>query len=323
MKKRLVVFFIILIGLISGIYGFYQSNLTPVSADNKVQSFVINQGEGIDVIGERLEKTGLIHNKWVFMFTAYRLGIQSNIKAGLFRLSAASNTTEILQALTKGGSQDYWLKIIGGFRVEQVAATLPSELDVSSIEFINQTADLEGYLFPDSYLIPQYYELPQVLEIIKKNFDKKLTQAKADATNTDMSDSEIITFASIIEREARTLNSKQEVAGILQNRLDSGMPIQVDASVQYARDSKFKKQPKYDYWQPVKPIDLDINSVFNTYKNPGLPPSPICNPGYDSIFAALHPIKSENKYYITGNDNQMHYAQTFEQHKVNIVKYLK
>jgi len=96
--------------------------------------------------------------------------------------------------------------------------------------------------------------------------------------------------------------------------------LQVDASVQYARDTKTK--PK-EYWQPVAKSDLSIVSPFNTYKNPGLPPAPICSPGYNSIYAAFHPISSNYLYYITGNDNLMHYATTLDEHNANIAKYLK
>jgi UPF0755 protein len=98
------------------------------------------------------------------------------------------------------------------------------------------------------------------------------------------------------------------------------MPIQSDVTVQYARDSKRKP---VKYWEDLAAADISIISPFNTYKNRGLPPSPICNPGYDSIYAAFHPTESDYIYYLTGNDNQMHYATTLEEHNTNIAKYLK
>ena len=100
------------------------------------------------------------------------------------------------------------------------------------------------------------------------------------------------------------------------------MPLQVDASVQYARDSRSKNLAKY--WQPVTRDDLkQIDSDYNTYLYPKLPPGPICNPGYDSIYAVYHPTDSDYLYYITGNDNQMHYAKTLDQHNQNIANYLR
>ena len=98
------------------------------------------------------------------------------------------------------------------------------------------------------------------------------------------------------------------------------MPLQVDASVQYARDSKIIPT---EYWKPLVKTSLSIISPFNTYKNRGLPPKPICNPSYNALYAAFHPIESNYLYYITGNDNQMHYATNLDQHNANIAKYLK
>jgi len=99
------------------------------------------------------------------------------------------------------------------------------------------------------------------------------------------------------------------------------MALQLDATVQYARDSQNKNIK--DYWQPISKSDLSINSSYNTYKNPGLPPKPICNPSYNSLFAAFHPTDSDYFYYITGNDSLMHYAKTLSEHNTNIAKYLK
>ena len=238
------------------------------------------------------------------------MGLNKKIQAGTFKLSPSLSTPEVVAKLSKGGVTDYWLKIIDGTRVEENILSFPEGTSL---------VGKEGYLFPDSYLIPQNYTADQIFEIIKSNFDQKFTEAKINTTNTKMTDKQILIFASIIEREARTLKSKQEVSGVLLNRLEIDMALQVDASVQYARDSKNKPA---DYWKQLNSADLSIVSPFNTYQNKGLPPSPICNPGYDSIYAAFHPIKSNYLYYITGNDNQMHYAATLEEHDSNIAKYL-
>ena len=146
-----------------------------------------------------------------------------------------------------------------------------------------------------------------------------ISEAKINSS-TSLTDTQIIILASILEREARTLETKQHIAGILLNRLSINMALQIDATIQYARDSRIK--PKV-YWTPVTSADLEIKSPYNTYHNPGLPPGPICNPGYESIYAAFHPINSDYMYYITGHDNQMHYAKTFAEHTANIAKYLK
>lgn len=282
--------------------------------------FVINNGDSLVNISQKLKSKSLVRDSNTFLFYAYFLGLNKKIQAGTFRLSPSLSTSEIIAKLSKGGVADYWLTIIGGTRIEEIASLFPDDVSFTKQEFLAQVRSKEGSLFPDSYLIPQYYNIDQILEIIQSNFDKKFTEAKADATNTTMTDKQILTLASIIEREARTLKSKQGVSGVLLNRLNINMALQVDASVQYARDSKTNPS---GYWKDLDSSDISNISPYNTYKNIGLPPGPICNPGYDSIYAAFHPIESDYLYYITGNDNKMHYATTLEEHNFNIDKYLK
>lgn len=305
--KRLFLFILFIIISVVGSVVFFVYNLKPVSADTSIKNLVINQGDGIKTISLQLQNNHLIRNPYVFIAAAYLSGLDTRLQAGLFKLSPSLSTTEIITKLSQGGNHDYWLKIIEGQRLAEL-----------SIRFDNS---LEGYLFPDSYLIPSDYQTTQIYqEIIKKNFDRKINEAKIDATNTKMSESEIITLASLLEREGRTLKTRQTIAGILLNRLSINMALQVDATIQYARDSQLSTK---DFWQPVNKSDLTIKSEYNTYLNPGLPPGPICNPGYDALYAAYHPIDSDYLYYITGTDNQMHYATTLTDHNSNIAKYLK
>jgi UPF0755 protein len=304
MKKILAIITIVVIFVII----FFYLQLQPVSTDTSTQNFVINQGESLSTIAQRLEQNHFIHNRWVFILIAYKSGLSQKLQAGLFKLSPSQSTSEIVAKLAQGGNTDYWLKIVDGQRLAEL-----------SIHFDDS---LEGYIFPDSYLVPEGYLPPQIYtDIIKKNFDKKLASAKVDSTNNDLSDAQAVTLASILEREARTLPSKQMVAGILLNRLKIGMALQLDTTVEYARDSKIP-HPKV-YWQPASAADVHVVSVYNTYLHPGLPPGPICNPGADSLYAAFHPTLSDYTYYLTGNDNLMHYATTLAAHNANIAKYLK
>lgn len=282
---------------------FYFYLLSPVKPQSLEKEFVVNQGDGISEIATRLEQNQFIRNKYAFMVTAYLSNLHKKLQAGNFYLSPSFSTQKIVLLLAEAKPAEYWFKIIDGQRIEELSIRFPKES--------------EGYLFPDSYKIPNDYTPDQILEIIKNNFNKKFLEVKVDSS---FSDQEVVTLASLIEREARTLESKKMVSGILHNRLKIGMALQIDATVQYARDSV--RKPK-EYWLPLSVSDLDINSPFNTYKNAGLPPSPICNPGLNSLIAAFNPTPSEYLFYITGNDNQMHYAKTLEEHNVNIAKYLK
>jgi UPF0755 protein len=305
MKKFLVLtLFVLVLVIVSG-YIFVSTNLQPVSTTQDLKQFVINPGDSASTIAVRLQKNHLIRDKNVFMLMAYYLKLNSQLQSGLFKLSPSMSAIDVAKTLTSGGSHDYWLKIIEGQRIAEIEPLFDSSL--------------EGYIFPDSYLIPKDYSDDQILGIISTNFKKKYQQAAKDSTVT-LTEKEIVTIASLIEREARTLASKQMVSGILHNRLEAKMALQIDATAQYIRDTRQKPDK---YWLPATTKDLDAVSPYNTYLHPGLPPGPICNPGYDSLYAALHPAASDYVYYITGNDHKMHYAKSLDEHNQNINLYLK
>lgn len=311
MRRVIIVITLSLFLIIAGIFIYLKNNSAPVSSDSANIMFVINSGDGLVDVSKKLKSQNLIRNQYSFLFYTYYLGLNKKIQSGTYRINASLSTQEIITKFSKGGVADYWLKIIEGTRVEENADSFPEGTDFTG---------KEGYLFPDSYLIPTYYTADQIFDVIQQNFDKKFAQAKEGATNTNMTDKQIVVLASIIEHEARTLKVKQGVAGVLINRLNINMPLQSDVTVQYARDTQNKPDK---YWVDLDAADISIVSPFNTYKNTGLPPSPICNPGYDSLYAAFHPTESNYLYYLTGNDNQMHYASTLDEHNTNIEKYLK
>lgn len=278
----------------------------PFSSDTSLKAFVINQGESVVDIGNRLGKNRFIKSPLVFVFWSAISGQKNNIKAGKFEISASWDVKTMISKLTSGGSHDYWFKIIPGQRLEEFA---DNDLQSAAV-------DREGYLFPDSYLIPDYFTPAQIVTLITKNFDQKIKTLNISSQSL----SETVTLASLLEREAKTRFDKQKVAAVIKNRLKIGMPLQVDAAVQYGRDTITKPTK---YWLPLTKSDLQINSPFNTYQNRGLPPSPICNPGYDSLFAATNPASSGLLYYISGSDGVMHFAATLADHNANVAKYLK
>lgn len=320
MKKFLIVLAVFFLIIISSSFLFVSSNITPISTDVKNKIFVVNQGDGVEAISQNLQKNGFIKNKYAFLIYSFATRQNKKLQSGTFRLSQSLSVPEIIKKLSSGGVSDYWLKIIDGSRVEEVSELFPSGLSFTSQDFLAKYKSKEGYFFPDSYLIPSYYDLTQTVEVVNQNFAKKLLAAKENSTSSLIEEDNII-LASLLEREGKTLESKQIIAGIITNRLNLGMPLQIDATVQYARDSQNKNISSY--WQPLLKSDLQINSSYNTYKNQGLPPRPICNPGYNSLFAAFHPTETDYLYYITGNDGKMYYGKTLDEHNSNIAKYLK
>lgn len=304
MKWRHLLVSLGLILILSAVALFYLS--LPFSSDTSLKAFVINQGESVVDIGNRLGKNRFIKSPLVFILWSALSGQKNKIKAGKFEISASWNVGTMISKLTSGGSHDYWFKIIPGQRLEEFAKD----------DLLSAAAGKEGYLFPDSYLIPDYFTPDEIVALITKNFDQKIKSLNISSQSL----SETVTLASLLEREAKTRLDKQKVAAVIKNRLKIGMALQVDAAVQYGRDSITKPAK---YWLSLTKADLQINSPFNTYQNRGLPPSPICNPGLDSLFAAQNPTPSDNLYYISGSDGLMHFAATLADHNANIAKYLK
>jgi len=300
-KKIFKFFLISVVVVLVAFFASYKYFSLPVSSDSQTQDFVVNQGDSLRQIAKRLELNGLVKNQYFFILHAYRVGLNSRLQAGQFRLSPSLSLSQVVSQLSKGGSFDFWYTIIPGQRLEEFA------LDP---EFETLARPSEGMLFPDKYLIPQTYSNQQIIDLILKNYQTKFPNLKY----------EDLILASLIEREAKTFESKKMISGILKNRLDRNMALQVDATVQYARDSQSKPEK---YWTPVSSANLQIKSAYNTYQNPGLPPSPICNPGPDSINAALNPTDSDYLFYITGNDGQMYYAVNLAEHNQNIANHLR
>lgn len=315
MKK----FFLLPLIFIFFVFAFFWVNISPPGHDSSPVTFVINQGDGLSSIATRLQKNNLIRQRHVFIAYSYFLGLNKSLQMGGFKLSSSLSTRQVIDKLSQGGSHDFWLKIQEGWRLEEIALNLPRQVSFTPTDFLSVVSGQEGYIFPDSYLVPSDYGLDQLLDLISKNFDKKFSQAKQSYA-TDLDDYQTLILASLLEREAKSDQSRRMVAGILLNRFNIGMGLQVDATVQYARDSR---QSPQKYWLPPTSTDLKINSPYNTYQNRGLPPTPICNPGLNSLTAAFHPTDSDYLYYLTGNDGQMYYAKTYAGHQQNIKNHLR
>jgi UPF0755 protein len=306
---------------LGGIF-WWQNGLSPVDPKNKEKiTFVIPKGRPISQIAEDLEKEHLIRNAFHFKVMTYLSGTTKRIQAGSHQLSPSMTSSEIAEALTKG-TNDQWVTIVEGLRQEQIGELLTTKgfaIDPKVWQQTVKSRKLEGRLFPDSYLFPAGADQETILGIIGKNFEKKvLTGLKEDLSKSRLSLEEILTMASIVEREARGDEDRKIVAGILLKRWQNSWPLQVDATIQYAVAS-----PK-DWWpKTLTPNHLSTKSPYNTYLYKELPPGPICNPGLSSIKAVLNPKATSYWFYISAPDGTMHYAQTDEQHADNIQKYLR
>lgn len=318
MKNFLIAFTTLVLAAIVSFLVFLHLSSSVSKKDNH-QAFVINKGDGFNLITDRLKQSGFIRNGTVFKINAYLLGLHSKLRAGTFNLSKNMNNTDIIRLLTTGGSDDNWIQLLEGWRNEEIAAYLDENSFYSGKSFLFLTEGKQGYIFPDTYSVPKNKDIEFFIDKTLKNFDQKYQQASQNSSS-DLNQAQIMTLASLLEREANNLEAKKMVAGIIYNRLSIDMALQIDATVQYALESL---NPPRKYWQPISKADLSINHPYNTYQKPGLPPGPICNPSYNAILAALNPTDSDFIYYITGTDGQMYYAETLDEHNQNIAKYLR
>jgi len=319
MKKSQIFFLIIFLFALFSYLFFKQGSLPFNKNDKSTKIFVIAPGQPLQKIIDNLQKEDLIRSKIVFYLIVKQLKIDKKIQAGDFRLSPSMNAYEIAQTLTHG-TLDVWVTLIEGTRKEEMAEVLNKKVNISELEFIRLAK--EGYLFPDTYLIPKNADAQMVVNILENNFNQKFTkQMEEKGKNKSLTKEQIVILASLLEREAKNFKDKKIIAGILLKRLKADWPLQIDATVQYA----LGYQPKEKSWwkKNLTSQDLEIDSPYNTYKNKGLPPTPISNPGLDSLTAVVEAeVETPYWYYLSDKKGVVHYAKTLEEHNLNIEKYL-
>ncbi|HLL61183.1 MAG TPA: endolytic transglycosylase MltG [Candidatus Nitrosocosmicus sp.] len=318
--KKLLTLFIFLIIIFGSLFLYYQEGSLPVNKKAKDTAiFVIRPGEAVPEIAKNLENENLIRNKVVFYWTVKRLGIDNKIQAGDFRLSQSMSAEEIAKNLTQG-TLDEWVTIIEGLRKEEVAQIMSQKFEIPEVEF-TQLAE-EGYLYPDTYLIPRQASSGAIISLLKNTFYQKYDKdLQAKATKKGLTEKEVVTLASLVEREAFETDI-QGVANVLYKRLKIDMPLQVDATVQYALG--YQVQEKRWWKRSTTFEDLEIDSPYNTYKNKGLPPGPISSPGIDALKAVVNADESTPyTFYIHDKNGAIHYARTLDEHNANIKKYLE
>ncbi|HEX7456687.1 MAG TPA: endolytic transglycosylase MltG [Candidatus Nanoarchaeia archaeon] len=292
--------------------------LDPVGSVGKEKIFVIKKGEGTSSFSQRLQEENLIRSSFIFRVHLKLSGLDKKIQAGSFKLFPNQSVKEMALSLTTG-RLDKWATFVEGLRKEQVAEILAENFRIDKKEFLNRA--VEGQLFPDTYLIPVSADSEKILTIFKDNFEKKFEEnLKKETSAKNFSEKEVLILASIIERETKTDEERPMIAGILIKRWREGMAVAADATTQYALG--YSKEEKTWWRKNLTEEDINIDNPYNTRKNIGLPPGPICSPGLASIEAVLEPTQSPYYFYLHDKSGKVHYAKTFEEHQQNIAKYL-
>ena len=276
---------------------------------------VIEKGETLSSTTALLKEKGVIKSEFLFKSFSYIFG-GGKIMAGDYYFTDYQNILKIVFRFKNGEYNLTPIKVLitEGSNTKEMAEILAKKLPSFDKKlFLEISSIKEGYLFPDTYLFLPDQKVEDIVSVMENTFTKRLESIKIKITAFNKPLSDIIKMASILEGEARTTETRRIIAGILWKRILLGMPLQVDASFKYinGKDS-FNLTTE----------DLKIDSPYNSYIHKGLPPTPISNPGLDSIISAVTPIKTSYLYFLSDKDGNMHYSATYEEHLANKEKYL-
>lgn len=319
----------------------------PVSHEVAAKLFVISNGDGARDIAESLARGGLIRSKAYFLFTVWSRGDQKSFKVGSYELSPSMSTREIEKLLAEGKalSNEREVTILEGWTIRDIADYLVKEGVISdnvglyaevghsatikpsgtrgdwwaemypSLSSKPTHVSLEGYLFPDTYRIYVDGDAAALVRRMLTNFETKFSpELRAEAAAKGRSVHQIVTMASIIEREVRGDEDRALVSDIFWRRVAAGRGLEADSTVNYVIGGSSAS---------VSLKDTKIDSPWNTYKYRGLPPGPIGNPGLSAILAALRPKANPYWYFLTDKEGNVHYGKTLAEHNANKAKYLR
>ncbi|XID95464.1 endolytic transglycosylase MltG [Paenibacillaceae bacterium WGS1546] len=344
-KPRVLLWsFLIAFGLVVAVAGsalFYVWNgLRPTAASSTPVKITISSGMRAQKVAELLEEQGLIRSAFLFSTWLRIEGEGSRFQAGEYELTPGMTREELVAKLNKGDTvavETLKFTIPEGFTVQQIADRLAERAGIDKTKFMEAANDpqqwtgsiwtralsqennlrypLEGYLFPDTYEMKAGSTETEIINRMLSELDRKLDALPedwlVDLEERGLTVHQLLTIASLIEREVVVDEERALVSGIIDNRLRIKMPLQIDATVQYLLDEQKDR---------LLEADLQVDSPYNTYKNPELPPGPIASPSFKSIEAALYPEKSDYLYYVTKKDgtNTHLFAETYSQHQKNI-----
>lgn len=323
------IFFFILIFLV-----WFGCILLAGNKTQAPQTFVVSKGQGVNTISQNLSTAKLIRSKFVFETWLWAKGDEGKIVAGVYILPGHVSIRQLVNILLLGPeSSQRSLTFLEGWDRSDMKSYLDKQglagqsfLDLTKkqtaweddYDFLSDapvSASLEGYLFPDTYYIDDQTTTETIIRKTLNNFDKKVSEdlrrAIAQQGKTIF---EVITLASIIEKEVPQSADKKMIADIFLKRLDANIGLQSDATINFIT-GKGLVQPTAE--------DLKIDSPYNTYKHRGLPPGPISNPGLDSIKAVISPTSNPYYYFLTTKEGKVIYARTYEEHLANKKKYLQ
>ena len=326
-------------------YNYVSSALEPMDPEsNKKIEVEIPMGSGITLISSILEEKGIVKDARIFKYYT-KFKNESAFQAGNYSLTKSMTLDEIIESLKTGRvyrEPVFTMTVPEGLTLDQIAKIVEKNTPHSAEQFMKKATDaafieqlmveypvlltedilneniryaLEGYLYPATY--PFFEEKPSIEEVIKAmltSMDKIVSEYTNVLAEKEMSVHEFLTFASLLEEEATAKTDRETIASVFYNRIEIDMPLQTDPTVLYALGSH-KERVLYE--------DLEVQNPYNTYQNVGLPPGPIAGAGKSSIEATLNPSQTDYLYFLADKEGTNHFAKSYDEHLVNIEKYLR
>ncbi len=307
---------------------------TPASG---VANVTIKDGEAAGKIGQDLQSAGVIQSATLFRVLVALMGQEDQLQAGDYEFDKGMTTLATIDRIHNGITAPLMVTIPEGLRVEEIAALLDAKGVVSKADFMKAVADrraeavvagdtsgtLDGYLFPATYGFSREVTADEAVQKMLDAFNEQvLPVVEPELAATGLTLDQVLTLASIVEREAVKPEERPLIASVYINRLNIGMPLEADPTVQYALGNDPQNVEAFGYWKTeLSADDLKVDSPYNTYVNNGLPPGPIACPGLDSIRAVLHPAQTNYLYFVAKGDGSHVFAETLEEHLRNVQLY--
>lgn len=320
---------VVLVGGGAG-YVFYQRvNQVFRGYESESQLVDIPAGASTRIIGERLVAAGVVRSDLTFRMALWATGDARRLKAGAYRFDRPMTATEVVSKVARGEVDLIPITFPEGLTVAEMgkvfessglgtaAAFVQAAGDATAVREIDPGANnLEGYLFPDTYNVPRHTDAAQLTRAMTDRVLRVLTPELRQAADArGLSVRQLVTLASIVEKETGRAEERPLIASVYSNRLKVGMPMQCDPTVIYA----LLLAGRYD--GNLRRNDLMFDSPYNTYRYPGLPPGPIAAPGKDALEAAAHPAESDFIYFVSRNDGSHEFARTLDEHNRNVQKF--
>lgn len=301
---------------------------TP-SNTKEYKEILIQPGSSYRAAATLLEDRGIITNKEYFILLGRLMGLDKSIRAGFYSLNTAMRPMQVLDIIGSGRIIEYQVVFPEGHTIQKAAEILDNAGLVNKYDFLRLATDpdyvrglglnadtLEGYLFPATYYFPKGISADGIIRrLVSKYKEVMNSDLKARAAQLGMSEHQVVTLASLIEREAMIDSERQLISAVFHNRLKRGMPLQCDPTVIYALQKK-------GVWNGnIKRSDLRMKDPYNTYIHPGLPPGPIANPGKPSIIAALYPADVDYIFFVSRGDGTHFFSTNLADHNRAVHEY--